>query len=243
MEKRSFWMAVVALVVALAAAVAAIVALIGDDGSSDGPTTVAVASTASVGTAPDEALVTVEVLVEDPESSTAYEQGQADTNAVLSAVEGVGVSRDDVETTDVGLDRVVKDRGTPQERVVYVARNRLAITVTDLDVVGDVVSAAVTGGADRIEGVRFQVSDQAVARNEAIADAVRGARAKAGSAAEAAGATLGEVVRIEEGNVSTPSFEALGYARAATLQAAPSIVPPEELQTKVTVTVVWSLED
>lgn len=242
MEKRSFWMAVAALVVALIAVVASVVALIGGDGSSDGPTTVAVSSTASVGTAPDEAVVTVEVLAEDPGSSAAYEQGQAETDAVLTAVEGAGVSRDDIETTDVGLDRVTKDRRTPQERVVYVARNRLEITVTNLDAVGDVVSAAVAGGADRIDGVRFQVSDQAEARNQAIADAVGGARAKAESAAEAAGATLGGVVRIEEGNVSTPTYEAVGYGRAAMLQAAPAIVPPQELQTKVTVTVVWSLE-
>jgi uncharacterized protein YggE len=241
-EKRSFWIAVSALVVALIAAAVGVVALTGDDGSSNGPTTVSVASTASVGTAPDEAVVTVEVLAEDPQSSAAYEKGQADTDAVLTAVEGAGVSRDDIETTDVGLQRVVRDRKTPQEHTVYVARNRLSITVTNLDTVGDVVSAAVEGGADRIDGVRFQVSDQAVARNEAIAEAVRGARAKAESAAEAAGANLGGVVRIEEGNVSTPSFDAVGYARGFTLQAAPSIVAPQELQTKVTVTVVWSLE-
>jgi uncharacterized protein len=105
-----------------------------------------------------------------------------------------------------------------------------------------VVSAAVAGGADRIDGVDFQVSDESAARSDAIAAAVQGARGKAEAAAQAAGATLGGVVRIEEGNVSTPTYRAFGFAQAATLEAAPSIVPPQELQTKVTVTVVWALQ-
>jgi hypothetical protein len=241
MEKRSMAVAVAALVVAVVAGVASVFAVTGSDDPSNGPTTVTVASTASVGTAPDQAAVTVEVLAEDEVAADAYEQGQTDTAAVLAAVEAAGVAREDIRTTDVGLDRVVRDRRTPQERTVFVARNRLEITVTDLDSIGAVVSAAVDGGADRIGGVRFEVADEAAARSEAIAAAVRAARGKAETMAQAAGAELGDVVRIDEGRIDEPVYEQRGsFALGAAADEA--IVPPDELDTTVTVSVVWALE-
>jgi uncharacterized protein YggE len=122
-----------------------------------------------------------------------------------------------------------------------VARNRLEITVTDLDSIGAVVSAAVDGGADRIGGVRFEVADEAAARSEAIAAAVRAARGKAETMAQAAGAELGDVVRIDEGRIDEPVYEQRGsFALGAAADEA--IVPPDELDTTVTVSVVWALE-
>ena len=210
------------------------------------PHTVTVASTAAVGTTPDQATISLEVSTEDPDSSTAYAQNQTDATAVIKALEADGVARKDIKTTNINLYPHTINRKTPAEQTVYTASETLTAVVHNLDSVGTTISHAVAAGADRLQGVTFGVSNSALARETALASAVAGARVKADALAQAAGSDVTGVVRIQEGDVRTSPYTYRSSAFALGGVSAPqafdqAIVAPHEIKTQVTVTVVWAI--
>ena len=206
--------------------------------------TITVTSTASVGTSPDEAVIDFGLRSEADDGPTAYADNGARSDALISALHDAGVGRDDIETENVNLDRDVKDHGTPQERIVYVATTQLSVTVNELDSVTDVISAAVNAGVDSVRGLRFQVGDQTGARQDALSAAVRGARRKADAIASAAGSSVSGVVQVREEHSSSRPYayrNALLASDFAGAAPAPLIVAPQTLSTQVTVTVIWAI--
>ena len=238
---RKTWTAValVAAAAIIGASVLGAQALADDRGDNGGTTdkTITVTSTASVGSEPDEAVVTLGVSTQDPDSATALGRNGDTVDAVVAAV-----AKDDVRTTRLDLGRRTIHRRTPQEATVFVADSSLEITVRDMDTVGDVIQAGVEAGATSVRGVRFGVSDPAEARTEALDAAVRGARTKADAMAAAAGTTVTGVVTIDEQGASQPGYRYAGdtaYPAAMALTA--EVVPPDQIQTQVTVIVTWSI--
>jgi len=224
-------------------------ALAGDGGSGPAsaptpPRTITVTSTASVGTAPDEAVIEFGMRSEGADSGGAYDANGVKSDAVLAALLDAGLTKDDVETQSQNVDRQTKDRGTPSERTVYAASTQISVTVHDLKAVSSVIAAAVDAGADSVHGLRFQVGDQTSARQDALAAAVRGAKRKADAIAAAAGTSVSGVVQVREESSNSRPY----YYRSANLMAfgdavaaAPAIVAPQTVSTQVTVTVIWAI--
>ena len=208
------------------------------------PHTVTVASTAAVGTTPDQATVSLEVSTDDPTSSTAYTKNQAAAAAVVKGLEADGVAKKDIKTSNINLYPHTVNHNTPSEHTVYTASETLTAVVHNLGSLGTTISHAVAAGATSVQGVTFGVSSSALARERALASAVAGARVKAQALAHAAGSQVTGVVRIQEGDVRTSPYSYnsqafAGVAQASALSAA--IVAPHEIKTQVTVTVVWAI--
>jgi uncharacterized protein YggE len=93
-----------------------------------------------------------------------------------------------------------------------------------------------------VRGVQFQVADPVGVRTNALEEAVTSAREKADALAGAAGTAVTGVIQIREGgSPATPQpyfAQAAGYAFDAEHLA---IVPPHDISTKVSVTVIWSI--
>ena len=105
--KRTGWIALV-LVVGLVVGFGAN-ALAGDSGSNPAsaptpPRTITVTSTASVGTAPDEAVIEFGMRSEGADSGTAYDANGVKSDAVLDALVDAGLTKDDVETLSQNVD-------------------------------------------------------------------------------------------------------------------------------------------
>lgn len=207
-----------------------------------GRRTITVTSTATVGSEPDQATLSVGVEAQADESAGALADNATVTDDVLKALQDAGVSDDDVQTERLDVFRRIVDRKTPQERTVFVAETVLSVTVRDLDTVGPVIEAAVGAGATSVRDIRFEVSDPSAARTEALEQAVLGARVKADAMAGAADAGVTGVERIVEEGSARPAYEESLYrASAGVADAALSVVPPDELDTSVTVTVTWTI--
>ena len=130
---------------------------------------------------------------------------------------------------------------TGSSRVV--ARLGLQVTLRDLAVAGDVVSAAVVAGGEpaRMDGIRFEISDPSGPRARARAAAWADAVARATQWAELAGRQLGEVQWVTEGGADAAPLRmgrAMGVAKAMS-------VPVEAGQQTVSAdaTVRWAWSD
>ena len=95
----------------------------------------------------------------------------------------------------------------------YMVTNTVEVTLTDLSQVGKVIDTAIQSGANRVQGVSFDLQD----RNPVVAQALKTAAGRARSQADAIAAGLnvhtGMVLHASEGvNTTTPL---LGAAAAA----------------------------
>jgi uncharacterized protein YggE len=153
---------------------------------------------------PDLAEVRLGVSVSKPTAAEAREAGAAAMAAVLSAVEGAGVARSDVRTSQLSLSpEYDHSRGRPR-LVGYALANLITVTVRDLTALGRVVDAALGAGATSLDSLAFRREDPTGAEAEARAAAVSDARARATTLAEAARVSLGKVVGVVEGPVGGP---------------------------------------
>ncbi|HZD80830.1 MAG TPA: SIMPL domain-containing protein [Actinomycetota bacterium] len=243
MNRRGALVAGVAVVALLVGFGARAMAGNGDPSSQKPVHTITVTSTATVKAAPDEAVVDLGVSTSSPDSARAFAQNAADMQAVLDALKAAGIQQKDLQTLNVSLDQRTVDKGKPGEHREFVATNRVQVTVHDLSAVGSIIDAAVQAGADSVGSIDFRLANPNTVRADALASAVRGARAKADALAAAADAQVVRVVTIQEQNFRTPMYsEALpaGFGAGA-VRAVTPIVPPDTLQASVTVSVVWEI--
>ena len=204
--------------------------------------TITVSSRATVKVQPDEAVVNLGVRSEATDGAAAFAQNAKDMRAVLDALKAAGVSDEDLQTLNVGLDQHVENQGKPSEQRTFVASNSLQVTIHDLASVGSIIDAAVGAGADSVNDIRFQLSDPNAVRSDALTQAVTGARAKADALASAADATVVRVVTIDEQNFQPPIYDQAfaGVAAAVPAPVTP-VVPPSSLEVSVTISVVWEI--
>jgi uncharacterized protein YggE len=105
--------------------------------------------------------------------------------------------------------------------------------------VGDILDRLVGLGANEMGGLSFEVSKAETLRDEARRQAMANALRRARLFAEAAGASVGEVLWISE-DVSTPPIRPVPMARAARAEMVPVEPGTQELEARVTAS--WALK-
>jgi uncharacterized protein len=174
-------------------------------------------------------------------SQAATASGALSANAsamkdVLAALEGAGISKKDVQTTEVSLYPETADDG----RTVtgYSASSTVTATVRKLGDAGKVVDAAVRAGAIDVYGPNLHPSDTDEAYSEAVDRAFDDARAHAEAIAAKAGVSLGAPIAIVEGGGYAPG-PVMAYDRAAAAEVAP--VEPGTQQVSASLSVTFAI--
>jgi hypothetical protein len=240
------------LVVVLAAGCGLVIGVVasGGEGPENAPkpaSIITVTGGATVETEPDEATIRLGINTEADTAEAALQENATKSDAVMKSLKDNGVAEEDIQTTNVRLDKRYQDRGTPKETVTFVANTELTVLTRDLDKVGTIIGDAVSAGANDVQGVEFGLSSEASAKGRALTEAVKGAKAKAETLAAAAGAELGAVVRIDEDAYDVQPYYERGYAVGdqalmAMPSAAPYKVAPGQVETHVEIRVVFELE-
>jgi len=127
----------------------------------------------------------------------------------------------------------------------YEAVREVVVELEDLDRLPELIARVVQKGANRLNGITYDLKDRTTARNEALRRAVLNAREKAALMAETLGAELGMALRISEQGVSVPRpvFQVRGETALAKADASPT---PEayasgEIEVKASVQIVFEL--
>lgn len=200
--------------------------------------TVTVTGTARVRSAPDEAVVSLGVQTEAQEAAAATRENANRMSAVIEALLDAGISRDDIATANLSLyPNYASDGRTVSS---YVAQNSIDVTVRDVPSVGEILDTAVRAGANVTNGITFRLSDENEGREEALRGAVADARSKAEVLADATGTSLGQVVSVQEASSGFPPPIFYDEREVAADDATTPVIPPD-VETQVTVTVVWAL--
>lgn len=174
---------------------------------------------------PDLATLTAGVQTEAPQAAAALAGAAETMRAVFAALEAAAIAPEDVRTSRISVDPLWAEgeSGLPRVRG-YVAANLVTIRVRDLERLGAVIDSVGGAGANRIDGVSFELAEPREPLDAARRRAVEDARAKAALLAEAAGARLGPALSIRELGAEGPGPLLARSEVAMDMPVAPGVV-------------------
>lgn len=204
------------------------------------PATITVTGEGTVTAAPDLATVSLGVTTQGETAAEAMAANTAALTAVLDRVKAAGVEDRDIQTSTLNLNPNWSNSDGSSMPVIqgYVATNVLQIRVRDLPKLGEVLDAAITDGANTLNGISFGLAEPEPAMDEARKAAVAKARARAELLTGAAGVGLGRIVSISESGYMPPMPM---YRMEAALADAPVPVEGGEVGVSASVTVTWEI--
>lgn len=191
----------------------------------------------------DRARISFIVETEGENAQEAAEKNADLMDQVITALRSSGIAELEIETFGYNLyPRYARPRaGEPQRIEGYSATNNVRVTTLEMDGVGSVIDLAVGAGANRVSSLSFDVRNAEAARLEALATAVRQARAQAEVIAMALGGTLGAPLEVR-GGAQAPSPI---YSRTAMsfdmAEAAPTPIEPGQQTVSANVTIRFRL--
>jgi uncharacterized protein YggE len=157
---------------------------------------------------PDQASVTVGVQLQRQTAAEAIGEASRVATQIVARLQRLGLRREDLRTSAIQVFPIYTDgrQGAPPQITGHRASHTLTLNVRNLDLVGPAIDAAVQAGANTILGISFGLQDPSRTRNEALALAVRDARAKADAIAQAAGLRIIGIERIVESESDVRPF-------------------------------------
>ena len=195
-----------------------------------GETLLTVSATGRAETRPDEARFMVGVNTLAASAGEASRLNNEKMARVTTALTRFGIKPDDLQTTNLTLNRIDygKDRGRFQ------ASNNVTVRLRDLARASEAIVATTEAGANLLSGPTLRVADAEKASLSAYAAAYKAARARADAYAAAAGLKVDRILAIRDGGQS-PGYpvpmdamaeEAMaGRAVAQTVSAPPPFNP------------------
>jgi len=178
------------------------------------PARIIVSGEGSVRAAPDFALVTVGATTQSATAKAATDANSRAMSAVMTALRDAGIAPIDIQTERFSVQPVYAPvgsfSGSQQKLSGFAVTDQVAVTVRQIDKVGDVLDRVIAAGANDVGGVQFLHADLSKALDAARAAALTDARRKAQLYAQAAGLALGAVSWVveDQANVPQPRFVA-----------------------------------
>ena len=203
--------------------------------------TVNVSGSGQVSAQPDIAVVTLGVQTEAEEAASALTENSQQMQALVDVLKDEDVAAEDIQTQVVRLRPRYEEEPRAEgqrELIGYTATSVVEVRIRDLDAAGGVLDAAVQAGGNRIEGIRFEVSEPAAYLDQAREVAWNDAQHRAEQLASLAGVELGGIMTINEsGRGPQPVVE-----RPMAVEAAAAVpIEPGSQSIQVDLQVTWYL--
>ena len=207
-----------------------------------------VSATSEVSVAPDRAVVRLGMMAQNSRAKEAQAKVNQVIEAVVKGIKKAGVEEKAIRTASISLTPVYSEKplsiGAPKISA-FRADNVVEVTVNDTKSIGNVMDVAIEAGANEIQGISFEVSDEEEHRSKALASAAQKAKAKAATVAKALGVSLGNVMEVTESGAAFPlsvnAAEGMMMARAARM--APTTVEPGQVRVSATVTLRYEIRE
>ena len=169
-------------------------------------------------TSPDRATVSVGVVSRNKDASKVQSENARIATEIINSVVALGVERKNIRTGNYNFRQVFRtnDNG---KRIFdgYEVTNTVTIIVDDIKIVGKVIDAALSHGANKIDSLQFGLRDKKNFQLEAIQLATRDARTKAEIVARELGRSI---IGVKNVSINSASVSAPRYAKMMMLDSA-----------------------
>ena len=208
-------------------------------------TKITVSGTGEVRISADTAVISLGVNARDKDVLKAQQQVNETINMIRKTLIEEGVAEENINTEYINIYAVYDYHNGQEQLSAYNASSTLAIKVTDIESVGNLIDVSFAAGANTLNGISFSASDTEDAKAEALQKAVEDAEKKAEILAQTSGLTITGIELISEGGVV--SYENnIGnvYAKDMDIAAEDSgtIIQAAKLIVKTTVNITFSAD-
>ncbi|MFH1193276.1 MAG: SIMPL domain-containing protein [Candidatus Jorgensenbacteria bacterium] len=197
---------------------------------------------------PDVAAFSFSVVTEGGKDIGALQKKNTElANGAIAFVKDGGVEAKDIKTAQYRLEPryqyyACKTGACPPPEIVgYTITQSVAVKVRDFAKIGELLSGVLEHGANTVSDFQFTVDDPTAVQQEARAEAIEKAKAKAKEIADVAGFRVGRLLSIDEGGYApvlykTSAMEAFGRGGGDVAAVpAPSLEPgSQEITVNVT---------
>jgi len=205
--------------------------------------TISVSGSGTASAQAEEATVILGVQTQGKNASESTRQNAELMTNVIDAIKVLGLTDEDLTTISYDVYQVYsKDDYTVI--VGYQTVNMISVKITDMEIIGQVIDAAAENGANRFQGVSFDLSSekQAELKTQAYLAALGDAESKALLIAEKLEVTITGVLTVTE-NVYQPYQPYYDYRFSYEGATAPSTpIIQGKLSVSVTVYIVYTFE-
>ena len=167
----------------------------------DSNRTIQVSGSAVVKVVPDLVTIQLGVTSNDTSPQGVYDKNTTAIKKVTTAIRSLGVADKDV-STDYYLIQPVYNNYDSLDIKGYRINNTIVVNLKDMDKVSQVLTAALSAGANEVVDVQFKTSQLRQYRDQARELAMKAAQEKARALASAANAQPGCILSIDETNSS-----------------------------------------
>jgi len=215
---------------------------------------ISVSGSATASSNPDTLIIVLGVESEAKTANESLSQNSNSLNSVISSLKNSGISEDDIQTSNFSIYPLydsIKDSNGNWQQILngYRVSNILSIQTEKIDSAGDIIDAAVSSGANRVDNVSFQLSDDNLQKisDDLIADAINDATQKAEKALVPLKQKIVGVKSIVIHDNVVPYYDSPmrasfdGFAESS-MKSAPIMSGDEEITTNVSVVFYISQE-
>ncbi len=195
---------------------------------------------------PDRATLRFAVVTRDLDPERARRRNAEASRRALNAVRALGIEERQLRLETLTLHPVREYNPDLRrwEEKGYEVQRVLRVALDDLDRLPEVVARVVQQGANRLQGIQYDVSNREVVRLEALQTAVRNARDKARQMLAELNREVGDPIRITEQALEFP--RPLWRADVAALRTAEVAPEPEayavgEIEVRARVEIVFAI--
>lgn len=190
---------------------------------------------------PDVAYVTVAVATQNKVMKKAQSANRETMNALYAALKAAGLSEEDIRTVNYSVYPLYDYTNGSGVITGYQVTNSVELTIRDIDTVGDYIDVAAENGANANYSINFGLLDNSGFYNEALAEAVTKAKAKADTIAAAGGYKIIGTLDISESqSYYSPPYKYYDMAESAAGASTP--VTAGLLEITANVTIVYQIQ-
>ena len=207
--------------------------------------TISVTGTASASSESDTLIVVLGVESEAKTANESLSKNSNSLNSVISSLTGTGISEDDIQTSNFRIYPLYdfSDSKDKQILIGYRVSNMLSIQTDKIDSAGNIIDAAVSSGANRVDNVSFQLSDEKSQKisDDLISNAILDATQKAEKALVPLKQQIVGVKSVIIHDNVMPFYDSPmrssfgGMAMESSMKSAPIMSGDEEIRTDVSV--------
>jgi uncharacterized protein YggE len=209
--------------------------------------TISVSGSSTISSNPDTLIIVLGVESEAKTANDSLSQNSDSLNSVISALNNSGISEDDIQTSNFSIYPLydsIKDSDGNWQQILngYRVSNILLIQTDKINSAGDIIDAAVSSGANRVDNISFQLSDDKLQKisDDLIANAINDATQKAEKALVPLNQKIVGVKSVVIHDNAIPYYDSPmrasfdGFAESS-MKSAPIMSGDEEITTNVSV--------
>lgn len=205
--------------------------------------TISVDGSSTIKVAPDKATISISIENTAKDAKLASAQNAQIMQKIQSAILGLVITKDKMQTTNYNLYPVYNTKDNSREIIGYNVSNEITVTIDNIDMVGTVIDTAINAGASNVNSIEFGLKDSQVYKDKVLQQAIADAKRKAQVVANSLGKSIVNVVSVNTGStyIEAKNFNNAMYMRAADATGVTSPIQSGDISVRANVSVVFEM--